>query len=189
MQGIGGRIRSLRKEHRWTQAELARRSGVKEDVVSKHERGALGVGSDSLFGYAKAFGITLEQLTRGLDVIKAPRADRLHAVVPAADEQSIPVQLAKLLSDGRCNPVSDEEMQHMARWISEGNPSDLTSLEKHLLGYRAEKDESEESLAKFREAVRRSRKARGQGVLEPTTQIVPATDKQKAARRTPHPVS
>jgi transcriptional regulator with XRE-family HTH domain len=188
MQGIGGRIRDFRKERGWTQAELGRRAGIEADVVSKHERGRMGVGGDSLLAYAKAFGVTAEQLASGAESTKATRPVRLHAV-PPEPEQSIPVQLARLLTDGRCNPVSDEEMRHMARWIGDGNPSDLSSLEKHLLGYRAERDETEESLARFRDAVRRSRKSRGQGSLEPATQTLVAPHKQKTERRTSHPVS
>jgi transcriptional regulator with XRE-family HTH domain len=56
-------IRELRRKKGWTQTELARRSGVKQGVLSciesgrtKHPR------SDTLAAIAEALGVTVEKL-------------------------------------------------------------------------------------------------------------------------------
>lgn len=61
----GYRIRELRTERGWTQAELGRRAGVSEETVKYHERrAATDPHSSTLAAFASALDVSLESLFR-----------------------------------------------------------------------------------------------------------------------------
>lgn len=164
VEGIGARILEHRKRLGLTQRALAERVGVVSDVVSKHERGVLGVGSDTLMAYAKALGVSAEYLAGESEEMPARAGAMPVRATPVA---GVPMELARFLSDGRCNPITDAEIAHLSRHLADGNSSELVDLELHLLAYRAERDRTDESVAKFRAAVQRARRKRTQ--TEPAT--------------------
>lgn len=183
VEGIGNRIKERRKALGLTQRALADMVGIGSDVVSKHEHERLGVGSDTLMAYAKALKTSAEALAGDASPsvfishsantnVMALRNAQAHGL------SQVPMELARFLSDGRCNPITDEEIAHLTRHVADGNSTELTDLEIHLLAYRAERDRTDESVVKFRAAVQRARKQRGQRSLEPGTQTAPVTRKK-----------
>lgn len=59
---ISERIRQLRQEQRWTQAELAERLGIHQKQISAYERGVNLPSTDILIKLAEAFDVTLDYL-------------------------------------------------------------------------------------------------------------------------------
>lgn len=168
VQGIGTRIRERRRELKLTQRQVADRVGIGADVVSKHERGDLGVSAQTLFAYATVLETSADYLAGEADQPRRGATGKaVQRVTPPRGSDGIPKPLAKLLNDGRCNPLSDEEMAHLARHLDDGNSPELDDLEIHLLAYRAERDRTEDAISRFRTAVSRARKARKMAAPEP----------------------
>ena len=63
---FGDRLRDLRKAGGYSQEEFADRCGLDRTYISGIERGQRNVGLRNLFGLAKALGVSLEELFRGL---------------------------------------------------------------------------------------------------------------------------
>lgn len=63
---IGNRIKVLRKEHGWSQEELADRSNINRSYMGEIERGEASATVDTLEKITIAFGITFEDLFRNL---------------------------------------------------------------------------------------------------------------------------
>jgi transcriptional regulator with XRE-family HTH domain len=59
---IGERIRQLRQERRWTQAELGQKIGVHQKQVSSYERGVNVPSTEVLIKMAEVFDVTLDFL-------------------------------------------------------------------------------------------------------------------------------
>lgn len=59
---ITERIKLLRQEHNWTQAELAERLGIHQKQVSAYERGVNLPSTDILIKLAGVFDVTLDYL-------------------------------------------------------------------------------------------------------------------------------
>jgi transcriptional regulator with XRE-family HTH domain len=59
---IGERIRSIRKQKKWTQEELAEVSGVEPSNISHIERAATKVSLPTLLRIANALEVTLDEL-------------------------------------------------------------------------------------------------------------------------------
>lgn len=59
---LGERVRALRNERGWTQAELARRSGLNNQTVHRIEHGVMNSGWQSRLKLARAFGIPVAAL-------------------------------------------------------------------------------------------------------------------------------
>lgn len=59
---IGERVKKLRQEHQWTQAELAERLGIKQKQISAYERGINLPSTDVLIKLAETFDVTLDYL-------------------------------------------------------------------------------------------------------------------------------
>ena len=64
---LGARIRSLRAERDWTQAELAGRLGMSHQTVARSEAGLRAVGIEELVALARAFDISVAELVAPLD--------------------------------------------------------------------------------------------------------------------------
>lgn len=58
------KIRSLRKERKWSQQELARRAGLSQATISDLERGLEHVKAATLTGVAVALGVPLKEIMR-----------------------------------------------------------------------------------------------------------------------------
>ncbi len=60
--GIAKRIKKLRQEHQWTQAELAEKLDIRQKQVSAYERGVNLPSTDVLIKLAETFDVTLDYL-------------------------------------------------------------------------------------------------------------------------------
>lgn len=59
----GQRIRELRRERKWTQAELGERAGINFSNLNRYEQDKLKPGPTILSRLSKAFGVPAEELT------------------------------------------------------------------------------------------------------------------------------
>jgi transcriptional regulator with XRE-family HTH domain len=59
---IASRIKQLRQEKQWTQAELAEKVGIKQKQISAYERGINSPSTDVLIKLAEVFDVTLDYL-------------------------------------------------------------------------------------------------------------------------------
>ena len=64
---LGQRIRELRKAQGWRQLDLAEQAGINENYVSDLELGRKEACLRTLSILAKAFGLRLDELLRGID--------------------------------------------------------------------------------------------------------------------------
>lgn len=60
--GIGRRIKTARKAHGWTQAQLAEKSGIEPSNISHIERGATKLSLPTMVNIANALAVTLDEL-------------------------------------------------------------------------------------------------------------------------------
>jgi HTH-type transcriptional regulator/antitoxin HipB len=58
----GRRVRDAREARGWRQAELARRAGLKQQAISKVERGATGAADDTRIRIAAALELRVQDL-------------------------------------------------------------------------------------------------------------------------------
>lgn len=63
---FGKQVRNLRRERSWSQEDLADNSGVHRTYIGAIERGEQNVSIDNIIKLAKALGVSLEQLFKGL---------------------------------------------------------------------------------------------------------------------------
>lgn len=59
---LGDRIRTLRKEHRWSQAELGERIGTDPGRISRYEAGRITPSAEALIRPAETFNVSLDHL-------------------------------------------------------------------------------------------------------------------------------
>lgn len=64
---LGARIRTLRRERRWTQEQLAGKAGLHSTYIGGIERGERNLTLVNLSKLAKAFSVPLGELFRNLD--------------------------------------------------------------------------------------------------------------------------
>ena len=69
VEQLGMRIKYLRKERKWSQEDLALEANVNKNYISDLENGRRNPSLDILERIADAFGITLEQLFKGIETI------------------------------------------------------------------------------------------------------------------------
>jgi transcriptional regulator with XRE-family HTH domain len=62
---VGTRIKDRRTELDWTQDDLARKAGISKGFLSDLENGKRSVGADTLYGIARALGLSLDFLMKG----------------------------------------------------------------------------------------------------------------------------
>lgn len=88
---IGERIKTLRKEHGWSQGELADKAGADARQVSRYENGRITPSLDAAMRLAEAFNVSLDYLTfddiprRALHAADNALGDRLAAVAELDD--------------------------------------------------------------------------------------------------------
>jgi transcriptional regulator with XRE-family HTH domain len=68
---LGARVRDLRTLRGLSQAELAVASGLSQPTISDVETGSAGVRIETAASLARALGVTLDELLRGLGKRKA----------------------------------------------------------------------------------------------------------------------
>jgi transcriptional regulator with XRE-family HTH domain len=174
----GRRLAAQRERLGLTQGQVSERVGVKEVIVSRHERG-FGMASPVLAAYSRLYGMSAAEIM-GEDAT-APKAATTG--VAGAVTEAHEAALRRFLNDGRCNPLTDREQQYVLRHLAAGESDELDELEVFLLGFRYTSNRTDENLQKLRAAVKRSFKKSGQLTLEPTTQALPAGKRKKAVRR------
>lgn len=113
--GIGGRLRSLRRDASLTQEQLAERAGVSVDLIGKLERGARSSAYvSSLFKLAAALDVDMSEL-----IGKRPRLDRADdvRVLSMRDAVLEPAVLAGITSDDQDAPaLADVESAVRGAW-------------------------------------------------------------------------
>lgn len=62
VQELGEKIKRLRESREWSQAELARRSGVTKSAISTYELDMRTPSADVVCAFAKVFGVTADYL-------------------------------------------------------------------------------------------------------------------------------
>lgn len=62
LKTIGRKIRRLRLERDWTQADLGKRAGIDGKNVSNYETGNLRASEKTLLKFAQAFGVPVDEL-------------------------------------------------------------------------------------------------------------------------------
>ncbi len=67
---LGERVQFLRQSKGWSQAELAKRSGIERSYVSRIEGGISNIQLDTLELLADGFGIGFDQLLLGIRTTK-----------------------------------------------------------------------------------------------------------------------
>lgn len=72
---IANRLLGLRKEHKLSQEELAKRLNISRQAVSKWERAEASPDTDNLIELSKLYGISLDQLLTGNDADQAGTAE------------------------------------------------------------------------------------------------------------------
>jgi transcriptional regulator with XRE-family HTH domain len=63
---VGRRLRKLRKQHRWTQVQLAERLGLDRSYLADVERGRRNISVVNLEVIARGFGVSLSRLLSGV---------------------------------------------------------------------------------------------------------------------------
>ena len=63
MKNVGQTITKLRVDREWTQHELSRLSGIEQSHISKLEHGAFSPNLKTLAALAKAFDVSISELT------------------------------------------------------------------------------------------------------------------------------
>lgn len=91
MDKLGQRIREIRIAYRMTQQELADACGHSRVVISKAEKGHRKVSTELLLDVAKAFGITLDELTHASGEEAATVLNVWRRIPPAKREDAIRV--------------------------------------------------------------------------------------------------
>lgn len=83
---LGNRLAALRKEHGYSQEDLAAKLGVSRQAISKWECGESAPDTDNLIALSKIYGITLDELVYGKEA--------------ETNEQAIEVDVNKDVVDG-----------------------------------------------------------------------------------------
>ena len=79
---IGGRIQSIRKKKGMTQADLAKKMGVKRETVNQWESGTRDLKTSATVGLADIFGVTCDEILRGVTAENA----EIHRTTGLSDD-------------------------------------------------------------------------------------------------------
>ncbi|MBF0356882.1 MAG: helix-turn-helix transcriptional regulator [Alphaproteobacteria bacterium] len=94
---IGKRLRELREQRGWTQAEFAERNGKAIETISNIERGKTVPGLLTLERFARSLGVGLEDLFRVHEAGKGNTETR-HAAIILAAAKRLPSSELELLA-------------------------------------------------------------------------------------------
>ena len=64
---LGQNIRRLRREHGWSQQQLAAKASLSESYLSQLERGVCGMSVSTFFTLCRALGCTPKELLQGAE--------------------------------------------------------------------------------------------------------------------------
>ncbi len=92
---VGTQIRKLRREHDWTQAELAELVGIKKQNISRYESGRVAPRENMVAKFADVLGVRVEEL--------------LGTLQPTNDELPDDPELRKLFKEVAELPEDDRE--------------------------------------------------------------------------------
>ena len=90
---IASRLTALRKDHGYSQEELAEKLGVSRQAVSKWERAESSPDTDNLIALAKLYGVSLDQLVGNTAAEQSPSEDtppETSAAEPDPTEDPLP---------------------------------------------------------------------------------------------------
>jgi transcriptional regulator with XRE-family HTH domain len=112
--GLGERVRQLRKEMGWSQAELGDKIGTDSQRVSRYENGRISPSVDAAVRIAEAFNVSLDYLLvegvarRPLHVAEDSLGDRLANVgeLPEADLAALLNVLDSLVAKNRLKALA-----------------------------------------------------------------------------------
>ncbi len=104
---VGGKIRSLRKEQRLTQAALAQRIGVQQSDLCRMENGEYKVSLETLFKILGVFGMEIGEFFREFSRPAAP-----------VDQDREILRLLRALDDAE----RDEILEFVRFKVSRGRP-------------------------------------------------------------------
>ncbi|OVE75997.1 hypothetical protein BVX97_02650 [bacterium E08(2017)] len=90
-QVIGKRMARLRKERGYTQAQIAEKTGLKQNLVSDYERSKLRLNADVIIRFCKALNISADELlglksprnTSPIDPLLLKRLKRIEQLPPS----------------------------------------------------------------------------------------------------------
>jgi putative transcriptional regulator len=71
---VNNRLRVLRAERRWSQAELAERLGVSRQTINAVETGKYDPSLPLAFAIARLFGLRIEEVFEPEDALAVPRS-------------------------------------------------------------------------------------------------------------------
>ena len=99
---LGDRIRQLRKEHGWSQAELGHKIDADPAAISRYEGGRITPSADALVRLAETFDVSLDHLLID-DIPRRPLRDhphhrRAHRPQPRQERPQPRRQLSQLVS-------------------------------------------------------------------------------------------
>lgn len=112
--GLGERVRQLRKEAGWSQAELGDKIGTDSQRVSRYENGRITPSLDAVVRIAEAFNVSLDHLLvegvprRPLHAAEHGLGDRLASVgeLPEADLAALLNVLDSLVAKNRLKALA-----------------------------------------------------------------------------------
>lgn len=104
---IGDRIQTLRKQHGWSQQQLAKKVGTSGPIVGRYERGEMTPSVEVAKKLAAAFGVTLDFLVddtgKSVEIKDKAMLQRLREIeaLDAEDQKTIVHVLDSLLRDAK----------------------------------------------------------------------------------------
>ena len=104
---IGDRIQALRKQHGWSQQQLAKKVGTSGPIVGRYERGEMTPSVEVAKKLAAAFGVTLDFLVddtgKSVEIKDKAMLQRLMEIeaLDAEDQKTIVHVLDSLLRDAK----------------------------------------------------------------------------------------
>jgi len=113
---LGQRIKRLRQEEGWSQAQLGHKLGVHQKQVSGYERGIHVPSSELLIRIANAFGVSLDYLVSGgkedsprIDIADKELIRHMEAVdkLPAKDKEAVKAVLESFILKNRFQELAN----------------------------------------------------------------------------------
>jgi transcriptional regulator with XRE-family HTH domain len=154
MRGDGKRLAAKRSDLGWSREKLARIVDLSAKSVENHEKARHPISHEWVVKYAKALGCRPSELAAPEEAEKAPERP--------SERSSYPAPVVELLRVRRHLEIEPEELAELSRYVLDGNPDDVESLEIELLMRRASRKlTSDSALNDFAAAVNRRRVAEG----------------------------
>ena len=117
---IGERIKRLRQEHSWSQAQLGQKLGIHQKQVSGYERGVHVPSADLLVRMTEVFDVTLDYLVSGgrsgnqrVEVADRELLRQMEQIdrLPEKDKDAIKTVLETFITKHRFQEIAQAEAQ------------------------------------------------------------------------------